>query len=70
MIIFNITKVEKYVGFIFKLHCGAIILNTILILWFVLGYVENIHKPENEVFVCHEAEQPDFPTMMFAGDYN
>ena len=29
--------------------------------------MNNIHKNENEVFVCHEPEQPDFPTMMFAG---
>ena len=31
------------------------------------GYVDNFHKEENEVFVEHEADQPDLPTMMFAG---
>ena len=36
--------------------------------WY-LGYIKNIHKPENEVIVCHEAEQPDFPSMMFAGNF-
>ncbi|CAK8695870.1 unnamed protein product [Clavelina lepadiformis] len=30
-------------------------------------YVDNFHKEENEVFVEHEADQPDLPTMMFAG---
>ena len=33
----------------------------------ISGYVKNIHKSENEIYVCHEAEQPDFPSMMFAG---
>ncbi|CAK8695866.1 universal stress protein Sll1388-like [Clavelina lepadiformis] len=29
-------------------------------------YVANFHKPENDVHVCHEAEQPELPAMMFA----
>ncbi|XP_076809794.1 universal stress protein YxiE-like [Clavelina lepadiformis] len=30
-------------------------------------YFKNIHKEGNEVYVCHEAEQPDLPTVFFAG---
>lgn len=29
------------------------------------GYFEHCHKDENEIFVCHEADQPDLPSSSY-----
>ena len=31
------------------------------------GYFQNVHHEGNEVIACHQAEEPNLPTVMFSG---
>ncbi|XP_078483330.1 universal stress protein YxiE-like [Ciona intestinalis] len=32
-------------------------------------YIKNVHQPDNEIVVCHQAEQPKLPTLGHGGAF-